>query len=60
MTLRITNMRKFFNFLGQIVCCDSIHGSFVKVNTVEHVLKTSIKRPPLHNDHTQVRPSNIW
>ena len=29
--------------------------------TVEPVLKTtSIKRPPLHNDHSQVRPSNIW
>ena len=30
-------------------------------DTVEPVLKTtSIKRPPLHNDHSQVRPSNIW
>ena len=29
--------------------------------TVEPVLKTtSIKRPPLHNNHSQVHPSNIW
>ena len=29
-------------------------------NTVKPVLKTtSIKRPSLHNDHSQVRPSNI-
>ena len=27
----------------------------------EPVLKsTSIKRPPFHNDHSQVRPSIIW
>ena len=29
--------------------------------TVEPVLKTtSTKRPPLHNNRSQVRPSNIW
>ena len=29
--------------------------------TVKPVLKTiSIKQPPLHNDHSQVFPSNIW
>ena len=30
-------------------------------NTIELVLKTtSIKRPPVHHDYSQVRPSNIW
>ena len=49
-----------------ILCCFQLFRFSSTFNvyiwcTVELVLKTtSIKRPPLYNDHSQVRQSNIW
>ena len=41
--------------------CQIVHFAEQFVNTVKPALKTtSIKQPPLHNDHSLVRLSNIW